>query len=150
MADADPKAMNALLCNCTAIRQAARHLSRFYDAALAEVGLRGTQYTILRLLARNGRLGVAELAASVVMDRSTMGHNLRPLERAALVSIETDALDRRARMVSLTASGRQRVTAGEAVWARAQRQFETEFGRSRAKELRRMMAAVVATELPPD
>jgi len=136
-------------CNCTSIRQAARHLSRFYDAALAGIGLRGTQYAILRHLARKGPQSVVELANSVVMDRSTMGHNLRPLERAGLVSLGTDAADRRARVVTLTESGRRRVAEGEEAWARAQKTFETRFGRERACELRRMMAAGVATARPP-
>ncbi len=136
-------------CNCTAIRQAARHLSRFYDAALAGTGLRGTQYAILRHLAHQGPQSVAALASAAVMDRSTMGHNLRPLAREGLVSLGTDAADRRARLVALTEAGRQRVAAGEAAWVRAQKAFETRFGRERARELRRMMAAVVATELPP-
>ena len=36
-------------CNATAIRQAARHITCFYDAALAHTGLRGTQVRSPRL-----------------------------------------------------------------------------------------------------
>ena len=34
-------------CNCLAIRQAARHVTQFYDQLLARSGLRTTQYSIL-------------------------------------------------------------------------------------------------------
>ena len=34
-------------CNCLAIRQAARHVSQFYDQLFAPVGLRATQFAIL-------------------------------------------------------------------------------------------------------
>jgi DNA-binding MarR family transcriptional regulator len=148
IAPADP-ALPAL-CNCTALRQAARHVTRFYDARLAATGLRSTQYIILLRLARGGPATMAELAASMAMDRSTMGHNLRPLERDGLVSIAPGREDRRARLVNLTAAGRARVEAGRAAWAEAQTEFETKFGPDRAASLRALMADVVATELAPD
>ena len=34
-------------CNCLAFRQAARHVSQFYDRFLAPTGLRTTQFSIL-------------------------------------------------------------------------------------------------------
>ena len=35
-------------CNCLAVRQAARHITQFYDQHLAPAGLRTTQFSILR------------------------------------------------------------------------------------------------------
>ena len=43
-----------LPCACTALRRSGRALSRFYDEALAETGLRVTQYSLLAALARSG------------------------------------------------------------------------------------------------
>lgn len=138
---------SALLCNCTAIRQAARHVTRFYDACMAEVGLRGTQYIILLFLSRRGPVSMAELAQAVVMDRTTMSHNLEPLARDGLVSVKVGATDKRSRVIALTAAGRRRVEQGRAAWQRAQDHFEEKFGRAPAQKMRKMMAAVVATEL---
>jgi DNA-binding MarR family transcriptional regulator len=81
MNESDYLRASALLCNCTAIRQAARHMTRFYDACLAEVGLRSTQYILLLFLSRRGTVTMAALAEETVMDRTTMTHNLQPLER---------------------------------------------------------------------
>ena len=49
-------------CNCLALRQAARHVSRFYDQCLAPTGLRTTQFSILAKLKRLGPLTINALA----------------------------------------------------------------------------------------
>jgi DNA-binding MarR family transcriptional regulator len=144
-----PGASAAEICNCTAVRQAARHVTRFYDACLAEIGLRCTQYVILSRLDGGGPMTMAELAACMAMDRSTMGHNLRPLERDGLVTIATGQADRRARLVSLTAEGQARAAQARIAWCEAQRKFEARFGAGRAEAMRVIMAEVVATELAP-
>lgn len=107
-----PKDLPPGICNSTAIRKAARHLGRFYDACLAQVDLRNTQYAVLNLLAMRGPLTIAELAESLVTDRATMGHNLRPLERDGLVRIAIGKQDRREREIALTDAGRDAETAG--------------------------------------
>jgi len=66
-------------CNCLALRQAARHVSQFYDQFLAGCGLRGTQYSILARLQRRGPMSINALAAALVMDRTTLGRNILPL-----------------------------------------------------------------------
>ena len=39
-------------CNCLAVRQAARHVTQFYDQTMAPVGLRISQFSILAKLQR--------------------------------------------------------------------------------------------------
>lgn len=147
MNDSDYLRASALLCNCTAIRQAARHMTRFYDACLAEVGLRSTQYVLLLFLLRRGTATTAELAEAVVMDRTTMAHNLQPLEREGLVTIEVKKEDRRSRLISLTEAGKTRILQGQAAWQAAQDRFEQQFGPERAAEMRKLMSDVVETDL---
>jgi len=48
MSDVEPE-----ICNCAALRQAARHVTRFYDEALAPTGLGVNQFSILARLSRN-------------------------------------------------------------------------------------------------
>ena len=45
---------NPAACNCLAMRQAARHVTQFYDQFLAPSGLRATQYSILSQGCRAG------------------------------------------------------------------------------------------------
>lgn len=135
------------VCNCTAVRQAARHMTRFYDACLAEVGLRGSQYIILLYLSREGPTPINGLAEAMVMDRTTVGHAIKPLERDGLLSIDVDPADRRSRLVGLTEAGTRKVEEAFAAWNKAQQAFEAKFGESAAATLRKTMAQVVATEL---
>src|ERR1700676_4559507 len=86
-------------CNCLAIRQAARHVTQFYDQLLAPSGLRTTQYSILGRLQRRGPMPINALAAELVMDRTTLGRNILPLERDGLIEIGTAPSDRRRREV---------------------------------------------------
>ncbi|MEC3947969.1 MarR family winged helix-turn-helix transcriptional regulator [Sphingobium sp. HWE2-09] len=137
-------------CNSTAIRQAARHMTRFYDAALAGTGLRGTQYTTLLFLSRQGPMPVGRLAEAMVMDRTTVGHLVKPLERDGLLRIAPDPHDRRSRTVTVTEEGMRRVRDGYAAWEKAQGVFEANFGTENAQQMRKIMAAVVATQLPLD
>src|SRR5262245_59530559 len=74
-------------CNYMALRHAARHVSQIYDAYLASEGLPTTQYSMLAKLNRLGPLSINELAKSMVMDRTTLGRAIRPLQRDRLLMI---------------------------------------------------------------
>jgi len=143
-ADNLPKAED---CNCFAVRSAARHVSQFYDQFLVPIGLRTTQFSILAKLKRRGPLTINTLAEDMVMDRTTLGRNILPLERDGLIQIEPLATDRRAKQLRLTNAGEKRLQSGIKAWANAQSQFEATFGAKRAGELRAMLRAVVVSEL---
>lgn len=128
------------LCTCLALRQAARHVSQFYDRALAGSGLRTTQFSILARL-RRGPSSIGDLAATLVMDRTTLGRAVRPLEREGLVAIRPGT-DPRSRELRLTAAGRARLQAASPAWSAAQSRFDAVFGSDRARALRGLMRAV--------
>lgn len=127
--------MSTIRCNFVALRQAARKTTQLYDDALAPTGLRVTQYSILSELRRRPGTTISELAEAMVMDRATLGHNLRPLERDGLIRIDV-AQDRRARVIVLTDAGLARFQDAKPFWACAQRVFETELGSDFAERLR--------------
>jgi DNA-binding MarR family transcriptional regulator len=103
-------------CACATLRRAARAVTAAYDAALAPSGLRITQFSILRRLARLGPLPVTRLASEVALDRSTMGRNLNPLERRGLVRIKVGNADQRERIAYLTAAGEAAIAAAVPHW----------------------------------
>jgi DNA-binding MarR family transcriptional regulator len=131
-------------CNCLALRQAARHVSRIYEGHLAAVGLRASQYSILAKLDRLGPLSVNELARSMVMDRTTLGRAIRPLERDRLLEIAAGD-DGRTRSLRLTPAGEARLKAAAAKWREAQKDFEAAFGAGDAADLRAVLRRVVST-----
>jgi DNA-binding MarR family transcriptional regulator len=135
------------LCNCLAVRQAARHVSQFYDQCLAPTGLRTTQFSILLKLRRLGPMTINALAREMVMDRTTLGRNIQPLQREGLIVVETGSTDRRSKELRLTEAGAARLTMAIKGWKKAQTQFEAVFGTDRSSEMRSLMRAVSATEL---
>ena len=136
-------------CNCFAVRSAARHVTQLYDQLLAPVGLRVTQFSILAKLRRRGQLTINALAEDMVMDRTTLGRNIQPLERDGLIRIEPAPSDRRAKELHLTKAGEKRLQAGLEAWAEAQARFEASFGTKRAAELRMLLRAAVASQFTP-
>ena len=140
-------ALKSELCNCLALRQAARHVTQFYDQFLASAGLRTTQFSILARLRRLGPMTIGALAADLVMDRTTLGRNLQPLEREGLVAVVPGRTDRRRREIRLTDTGAERLRTGVEGWVKAQAGFEAVFGEQRSSELRALLHAVSASEL---
>jgi DNA-binding MarR family transcriptional regulator len=135
------------VCNCLALRQAARVVTQFYDQHLAANGLRTTQYSILVRLDRLGPITINALAAELVMDRTTLGRNILPLERDGLIRVRQNAADARSRDLELTGKGANRLRAARAGWLKAQKRFDAAFGDEKAAELRALLKAVVASEL---
>jgi DNA-binding MarR family transcriptional regulator len=133
-------------CNCLALRQAARHVSQFYDQFLASSGLRTTQYSILARLQREGAMTINALAAELVTDRTTLGRNLLPLQRDDLIAIGPGQADRRSKEVRLTGAGAARLRSARKNWEEAQTQFESVFGIKRTKELRALLHEIATEE----
>jgi len=136
---------NDPLCNCLALRQASRYITGVYDQVLSEAGLRVTQFSILYTLLGLGPMTVNQMSTQLVMDRTTLTRNLKPLERDALVITGPSEHDKRERVIGLTPAGKAKVKAVLPLWRRAQQTFEQNFGSERAVELRALLRAVVET-----
>jgi DNA-binding MarR family transcriptional regulator len=133
-------------CNSTSLRKAARRVSQFYDAVLAPSGLRSTQRSILIHVARAGTPTMGTLAQALVLDRSALAHNLKPLERESLVTIVVDPSDKRSKLVALTSKGKAKLRASMHLWKQAQRSFEAAFGRDEAAVLRRTLSVISSAD----
>jgi DNA-binding MarR family transcriptional regulator len=136
-------------CTCGSLRKASRRISQFYDTALAPVGIKSTQYSILSEVDRGsleGPVTMCELATAMVMDRSTLGHNLKPLERDDLVILRLSADDRRKRYVELTKKGRLMLRKSRRLWLHAEGRFERIFGKKPAAELRAVLLSIAGNK----
>ena len=136
-------------CTCGSLRKASRRVSQFYDTALAPLGIKSTQYSILSEVARGsaeGPVTMRELATSMVMDRSTLGHNLKPLERDDLVSLRSSTDDRRKRYVELTRKGKSTLQRARRLWRQAEGRFERIFGKEPAAELRAVLLSIAGNK----
>lgn len=138
--------------DCFAVRQAARHLSQLYERHLSAAGLTPTQFSILGALGASGAqsvsgtsapsLTMAQLARTMVMERTTLVRALRPLLRSALVTDTAGEADCRRRCLALTPAGRARLGEARVHWRAAQDEFERRFGPRRAAWLRRELLRI--------
>jgi DNA-binding MarR family transcriptional regulator len=87
------------------------------------------------------------LTADMIMDRTTLGRNILPLERDGLIAVETDRHDRRSKVLRLTEVGAARLQAALKRWAQAQREFELAFEAERTADMRALLFAAAATDL---
>ncbi len=121
-------------CTCFGLRKAARAVTQLYDQALMPTGLRATQLPVLVAAERAGPRGIGELAELLVMDRTTLTRNLKPLlDRGLLESIP--GVDRRRRSVAITAKGQAALTEALPYWREVQARIAGSLGRSRWRRL---------------
>jgi DNA-binding MarR family transcriptional regulator len=98
-------------------------VSRLYDDELRGNGLRTTQYSLLRVLARAGPLRQGDLSGLAALDETTLTRNLRPLVDAGWISVRSGD-DRREKMVTITAAGTAKLTEARPAWERAQSRMQ--------------------------
>jgi DNA-binding MarR family transcriptional regulator len=142
VAEALTGATASMACYATALRKASRRLTALYDEALAPSGLRTTQYVILGELLGGAPVTINELARRLVLDRSGLGHSLRPLQRDGLISLDQGTADRRSVNITLTEEGRRRYEAARPRWLAAQDQVLAVLGRPTADQLREQLNAI--------
>ena len=134
------KTPNALdLCNCFAVRQAARHVTKLYERHLAGADLSSAQFSILALLGGHGEMTMVELANALVMDRTTLLRAMKPLQRDELVKSRAGDEDQRQLVFSLTSAGERKMKQALPLWTKAQEEFEAEVGSREAAALRRSL-----------
>ncbi|HEX9472060.1 MAG TPA: MarR family transcriptional regulator [Bradyrhizobium sp.] len=131
-------------CNSWTLRKAARRVTQAYDEVMAPSGVRSTQFAVLALIAERPGLSINDLAGLMVMDRTTTGKNLRPLERDGLISVVAAPDDLRSRRVNLTKRGLNLLMEAMPLWIEAQRQFEHAHGKAFASNLRKLLGQVSA------
>jgi DNA-binding MarR family transcriptional regulator len=121
-------------CTNFKTRHFARLLSRHYDAALAEAGLKGTQYALLGHVRHLGPIAPGELARHMGLDASTLTRNLQPLMAAGWLQ-QTAGRDARSRSIALTEAGAAKHTEAQRHWKQAQLRVNTLLGAERVAAL---------------
>jgi DNA-binding MarR family transcriptional regulator len=99
-------------------------VSRLYDEEMRGVGLRTTQYSLLRRLSHAGEVRQRDLGALTSLDETTLTRNLRPLIDAGLVAISPGE-DRREKLVRLTEGGVIKLKEARPAWVRAQERLRS-------------------------
>lgn len=129
-------------CFCFHSRKAARAITQHYDDALRPIGLRATQFTLLIGVAVAGPITVSNLSEHLVMDRTTLARDLRPIHARGWVDI-SPGKDRRVRFLTLTPKGHRLLDRSIPLWQAVQRQLLSEMGVRRWDTLRRHLKRLV-------
>ena len=116
--------IGATPCLCDALRRATRSVSRLYDEELRAVGLRVTQYSLLRRLQQAGLARQRDLGGLTSLDETTLTRNLRPLITAGWIAISAGE-DRREKLVHLTDAGAAKLHEARPAWERVQERLRS-------------------------
>lgn len=117
-------------CCCFNLRKISRAITQFFDRHLELAGIRATQFTLLLSLSAISGKTLTEMAEGLVMDRTTLTRNLKPLERMGLIE-SVKLTDRRSKAYTLTEKGREVIAKGVPLWRKAQEQIVGRLGDDR-------------------
>jgi DNA-binding MarR family transcriptional regulator len=144
MSTLQPTLSSGTMCASGTLRRANRVVSRLYDSILKPSGIRGTQFTILRIVAAKGPVSVNQLAKMLVMDRTTLARDLKPLEREGLIKVAIDTADNRVRLVVITQQGKETLDIAQPLWQQAQQHMAKALGEERLLNLINELKEVVS------
>ena len=128
-------------CYCIILRNASRKVTALYDAALEPFGVTLAQFSLLRRIKRREPISITELAHLAELDRSTMGRNVKVLERHGLVQAIAGT-DQREAAVILTDAGRRVLIDAAPAWDGVQAGIEARLGPSGVEHLQQLLEAL--------
>jgi len=131
-------------CYCSAVRQAARRISRQYAQALRPARVTVAQFTVLTLLRHKPGSGMGELADALGTDRTSVSRIIAVLRRDGLIGLERSE-DRRERRWGLTVAGRSRLEVAFPLYKAAQHRIESQLGSQAARQLRELSFALTVS-----
>jgi len=131
------------LCTCANLRMATRTVTQAFDAALAPAGVKATQFTLMATLNKLGEAPLTQLAERLVMDRTTLTRNLKPLiDRGFIDTASGD--DRRVRNLKLSKQGTKVLTKALPLWQKVQKRVIAGLGHERWQTLLDDLAIAVS------
>ncbi|MGN3960419.1 MarR family winged helix-turn-helix transcriptional regulator [Burkholderia gladioli] len=133
-------------CICTDLRQAARQLTSIYDAALASHGINIAQYFLLRTIADHQPVSLTDLGTMVDLDRSTIGRNVKVLERLGLAATGSGK-DQRETVVVLNEEGAVLLRAATPKWESCQARLVARLGKQKTAALRSALSELTTLSI---
>lgn len=129
-------------CYCAQMRAASRRLGSAYDRALAPLDINVAQYSLLRTIERLQPLSLTVLARKAQLDRSTVGRNVRVLERIGMVSLARGTDDQREAQITLSDEGVRCLEAAGPLWSNCQREIEEKLGPVKVTALQEILRSI--------
>lgn len=115
-------------CTCFNLRKATRAVTQLFDEALKPCGLYATQFTLLAAISSRENFAITELSKALVMDRTTLTRNLKPLQKKGWIDV-LQGEDKRTKTLSLTRSGKKVLKQAMVRWREVQSQVVKTLGK---------------------
>ncbi|HEV7511083.1 MAG TPA: MarR family transcriptional regulator [Candidatus Acidoferrum sp.] len=140
-------------CASLNFRRTSRIVTRMYDIAMQESGVRSTQFAILVGIAKLQPVALGNLAKVLMLDSSTLTRSLRLLEKEGMIEISTRAAMRQ-RFLKLTHSGQKALQRSLPLWRAVHARFVAAVGADYWLKLRNELESIAKstsmTELAPE
>jgi DNA-binding MarR family transcriptional regulator len=114
-------------CASLNFRRTSRIVTRMYDTAMQESGVRSTQFAILVGIAKLQPVDMGTLAKVLMLDSSTLTRSLRLLQKEGMIEISKRAAMRR-RFLKLTRPGEKALQRSLPLWRAAHARFVATVG----------------------
>jgi DNA-binding MarR family transcriptional regulator len=141
--DVNRASLPVLPCACANLRRAARAVTRLYNQALRPEGIEITQFTLLMALSLTGETSQGDLAELLALDSTTLTRVLSLVRKRRWVHVR-QGQDRRQRLVSLTATGREKLRQSTPRWTEAQANLQKAVGGDTFAHLGELLAVTAA------
>jgi DNA-binding MarR family transcriptional regulator len=122
-------------CLCGSVRKLNRMVSAIYDGALANAGLKTSQFGVLVAVANRKQARPAELTKHFQLDESTLSRNVERMCARGWLRLVQDA-DRRSHLIEVTDKGLALIRKCLPAWQKAQADVSQRLGTDTVAELR--------------
>ena len=129
-------------CACLNLRKATRAVSQMYDEILRPSGLKVTQFSVLATVAGKGPASMTTISRALVMDRTTLTRNLKPLLDRGLVKVGKGT-DRRQKPIAITRKGEDTLARAMPLWRQANEHIVDGIGAARWQGMSRLLEETI-------
>jgi DNA-binding MarR family transcriptional regulator len=141
-------------CASLNFRRTARAVTRMYDTAMQESGVRSTQFAILVAIAKIQPVAMGTLSEVLTIDRTTLTRSLKLLQKERMITISKRS-EMRQRFLELTPAGEKALQRSLPLWREAHAKFVAALGpdywlsmRSELERLARMVPGIETSDKP--
>lgn len=116
------------ICICANLRKKTRIVTQLYDKLLQPTDLKVTQYSMLAHIARYKGITISKLGEILLLDQTTITRNVNILKKNGYVEITRSKQDSRAKVISITHLGMEKLHEATPIWQEIQERIINDVG----------------------
>ena len=116
------------ICVCANLRKKTRVVTQLYDKLLQPTGLKVTQYSMLANIDQQRSVSISRLGEILLLDQTTITRNINLLKQNGYVDLTRDPQDARAKVITLTDKGIEKLNEAAPIWQEIQERIINDIG----------------------